>query len=117
MKFVTNPRDELSFKRLAQLLRGIGPRSANKLWEAFMREISSAESKSQSSTGTTHSNSAPEQPSKPEAAPSSTSDTASLLQRCARLVPRKAVVDWAQFIATIAQLEADEIRHDGAEMI
>src|SRR5207247_4581710 len=31
LKFVTNPDDELSFNRLAQLLRGIGGKSAERL--------------------------------------------------------------------------------------
>src|SRR5208283_4747613 len=35
LKLVTNPRDELSFKRLAQLLPGIGGKGADKLWRAF----------------------------------------------------------------------------------
>jgi DNA helicase-2/ATP-dependent DNA helicase PcrA len=32
-------------------------------------------------------------------------------------VPRKAAVAWAQFVATVAQLEAEEIRDDASEMI
>ena len=35
LKLVANPRDELSFKRLAQLLPGIGGKGADKLWRAF----------------------------------------------------------------------------------
>src|SRR3954453_19894227 len=35
LKLVTNPRDELSFKRLAQLLPGIGAKGAEKLWGRF----------------------------------------------------------------------------------
>ena len=38
LKLVTNPRDELSFKRLAQLLPGIGSKGADKLWEGFRRD-------------------------------------------------------------------------------
>ena len=38
LKLVTNPRDELAFKRLAQLLPGIGGKGADKLWKAFERE-------------------------------------------------------------------------------
>ncbi|HBI13025.1 MAG TPA: DNA helicase UvrD, partial [Akkermansia sp.] len=32
MRFVVNPRDELSFRRMAMLLPGIGPGMAQKLW-------------------------------------------------------------------------------------
>ena len=35
LKLVANPRDELSFKRLAQLLPGIGGKGADKLWQKF----------------------------------------------------------------------------------
>src|SRR5438093_1225303 len=39
LKFVLNPRDELSFKRLVQLLPGIGGKGAEKLWKEFGHEI------------------------------------------------------------------------------
>jgi DNA helicase-2/ATP-dependent DNA helicase PcrA len=42
---------------------------------------------------------------------------ASDLQACAASVPKKAAVAWAQFTATVAQLEAGEIRKDAAQMI
>lgn len=32
MRFVVNPRDELSFRRMVMLLPGIGPGMAQKLW-------------------------------------------------------------------------------------
>ncbi len=35
LKLVLNPRDELSFKRLVQLLPGIGGKGAEKLWAGF----------------------------------------------------------------------------------
>lgn len=41
LKFVVNPRDEVAFKRMAQLLPGVGGKSAEKLWlavEAALRE-------------------------------------------------------------------------------
>ncbi len=41
LKFVVNPRDEVAFKRMAQLLPGVGGRSAEKLWlavETALRE-------------------------------------------------------------------------------
>ncbi len=37
LRFVTNRRDEVSFKRMAQLLPGIGARGADKLWQAWSR--------------------------------------------------------------------------------
>jgi DNA helicase-2/ATP-dependent DNA helicase PcrA len=35
LKFVANPRDEVSFKRLAQLLPGIAAKGADKLWNIY----------------------------------------------------------------------------------
>jgi DNA helicase II / ATP-dependent DNA helicase PcrA len=35
LKFVCNPRDEVSFKRMVQLLRGVGAKGADKLWGEF----------------------------------------------------------------------------------
>src|SRR5688572_12870804 len=35
LKLVTNPRDELAFKRLVQLLPGVGGKGADKLWKLF----------------------------------------------------------------------------------
>jgi DNA helicase II / ATP-dependent DNA helicase PcrA len=35
LRFVTNRRDEVAFKRLVQLLPGIGPGSADKMWGAW----------------------------------------------------------------------------------
>ncbi len=81
LKFITNPRDELAFRRLAQMMPGIGGKGAERLWECF-----------------------------DSAAPGSGPETvapecAYRLQSCASKVPRKAATAWAQFVATIAQLE------------
>lgn len=35
LKFAVNPADELAFKRMAQLLPGVGPKSAEALWRGF----------------------------------------------------------------------------------
>lgn len=35
LKFLTNPEDELSFKRIARLLEGIGENSAQKIWSSL----------------------------------------------------------------------------------
>jgi DNA helicase-2/ATP-dependent DNA helicase PcrA len=37
LRFVTNRRDEVSFKRMALLLPGIGPAAADKLWSSWLR--------------------------------------------------------------------------------
>ena len=42
---------------------------------------------------------------------------ATILQGCAKTVPAKAAVTWAQFVATIAQLESPTIRKNPAKML
>ncbi|HXI71602.1 MAG TPA: ATP-dependent helicase, partial [Verrucomicrobiae bacterium] len=41
LKFVANPRDEISFKRLVLLLPGIGAKGAEKLWRKFGEGLAS----------------------------------------------------------------------------
>jgi DNA helicase-2/ATP-dependent DNA helicase PcrA len=42
---------------------------------------------------------------------------ATLLQSCAKVVPKKAAVAWAQFVATIHDLEAPDVRGSASKMI
>src|SRR6266542_3689555 len=87
LKLVCNPRDELAFKRLARLLPGIGGKGADKLWQVF-------DDVSQATLSTPH-------------------GIAPRLQKCAQTVPKKAAAAWAQFAATISQLEDDSARAGG----
>jgi DNA helicase-2/ATP-dependent DNA helicase PcrA len=97
LKLIANPRDELSFKRLAQLLPGVGGKGADKLWKIF-----DAGFKMRDAGSTTQ-------------APASRIATA--LQGCAANVSKKTSVPWAQFTATIAQLESPDVRNDASKMI
>jgi DNA helicase-2/ATP-dependent DNA helicase PcrA len=90
LKFVANPRDEVSFKRLVLLLPGIGEKGAVKIWHAFQHEIKSPKSKT---------------------------PLAVALQDSIALVPKKAVLPWAQFTATISQLEDEAVRKSAAKML
>ena len=101
LKLASNPHDELSFKRLAQLLPGIGGKGADRLWKTFSAKVQSPESKVQS----------PGQEKVPDVCP-----LAVALQGCAPAVPKKAAVAWAQFVATMAQLEG-EVRGNASRMI
>jgi DNA helicase-2/ATP-dependent DNA helicase PcrA len=92
LKLVTNPRDELAFKRLVLLLPGVGGKGAEKLWHCYSTQ----------SRTTDH-------------APRSAIATA--LQGCVKSVPKKATLAWAQFATTISQLEAPDIRTSAAKMI
>jgi DNA helicase-2/ATP-dependent DNA helicase PcrA len=107
LKLVLNPRDELSFKRLVRMLPGVGGKSADKLWGGFSSGVALR--------------SAPPAVGDPDAEPPPPSreshHVALALQKCAGAVPKKAAIGWAQLVATMAQLEADDVRGKTAKMI
>jgi DNA helicase-2/ATP-dependent DNA helicase PcrA len=92
IKLTNNPFDEIAFKRLVQLLRGIGAKGAEKLWSHFHKQLTAATAELKNLLGRT-------------------------LQACAELVAPKAKASWAQFVATAAQLEAEDIRTNASNMI
>ncbi|MFZ0826476.1 MAG: UvrD-helicase domain-containing protein [Verrucomicrobiia bacterium] len=105
LKLVANPRDEISFKRLAQLLPGIAAKGADKLWQIFQSRSRGNESQISS----------PHQPAEPPHVGSHR--IAPALQACAKSVPKKAAVAWAQYVATISQLEDATTRQSAAKML
>ena len=92
MKLVVNSSDEMAFKRLVQLLPGIGAKGADKLWTAFTAQLAKIDAT--------------------EKAPLATA-----LQRCAATAPKKAARAWADFVITISQLEDTDVRNDPDRMI
>jgi len=94
LRLVTNPRDELAFKRLVRLLPGIGGKGADKLWSVFPAAL---------------------QP--PGATRTGENPLAVGLQSCAAAVPKKAATAWAQWVTTISQLEARGMADQPAKMI
>ncbi|MEI6085421.1 MAG: ATP-dependent helicase [Verrucomicrobiota bacterium] len=78
LKLATNPNDELSFKRIARLLPGVGGSTANKLWREFQPLL-------KADLGAPGGRALPEKSS---------------------AVPKKAAEDWAQLAAVINQLRA-----------
>ena len=96
LKFVANPKDEVSFKRLVLLIPGIGAKGAEKIYQMFLagRTVPAA------------------------GLPLGTNQKlAASLQACTKAVPKKAAVPWTQFVTTIAQLEADDTRRSAAKML
>jgi DNA helicase-2/ATP-dependent DNA helicase PcrA len=110
LKLVTNPQDELAFKRLARMLPGIGGKGADKLWQRLNEAGRVA-----------HGDTLPS----PMTVPLSDNDgelepppldvnhvpVAPLLSKIAAAVPKKTATAWAQFTATISQCEADAVRN------
>jgi len=96
LKFTVNPQDEISFKRLTQLLPGIAGKGADKLWHQFDSHRRAHEI--------------------PGVA-SGRAAIAKSLQACAKGVPKKAAVPWAQFVATMAQLEDPDTRRSASKLL
>jgi DNA helicase-2/ATP-dependent DNA helicase PcrA len=110
LKLALNPRDELSFKRVVQLLPGIGGKGAEKLWQVYSRNIASEPESAAGAAG--------------EAAGKETPTDATVrqpvaraLQSCLASVPKKAAVAWAQLIATMSQLEDEDLKGNASEML
>jgi len=112
IKFVVNPKDELSFKRLVELLPGVGGKAADKLWNAFSAEAGTETFNVQHSTPKVEAKTQHATRDTQHAAPIATA-----LQKCAKAVPKKATTAWAQFVATLSQLEAPDVRNSAAAMI
>jgi DNA helicase-2/ATP-dependent DNA helicase PcrA len=110
LKFVANPRDEVSFKRLALLLPGIGAKGAEKLWRKFGEGLGSGVLVLGATTPVTSE-------SQPQTPDPSRQTLAALLQSCSKSVPAKAATAWAQFTATISQLEDETVRKSAAKML
>ena len=109
IKFVANPKDELSFKRLVELLPGVGAKAADKLWGKLNAERGTRSAEKGGGTfNIQHSTSNAEV---------NRARIATALQKCADAVPKKAATAWAQFVATISQLEAPDVRNSAAKMI
>jgi DNA helicase-2/ATP-dependent DNA helicase PcrA len=105
LKFVANPRDEIAFKRLAQLLPGVGAKAAEKLWQSFQIEF-------QGRAGSPLPADGAHGVTRPTRTP-----IAIALQDSIARVPKKATIAWAQFTATIAQLEDETVRKSASKML
>jgi DNA helicase-2/ATP-dependent DNA helicase PcrA len=111
LKFVANPRDEVSFKRLVQLIPGIGGKGAEKLFHQFQSRSRGDEAQTESGKRKAESGDELETPHVVSY------KIAAALQTCAKAVPKKAAVAWTQFVATISQLEDDSTRRNAAKML
>jgi DNA helicase-2/ATP-dependent DNA helicase PcrA len=88
LRLVSNPRDELAFKRLARMLPGIGGKTADRLWKHYHGGIGEGEC-----------------------------PVATGLQSCLAIMPKKAEVAWTEFAVVVSQLEAAEVRRRPETML
>jgi DNA helicase-2/ATP-dependent DNA helicase PcrA len=90
LRFVTNRKDEVSFKRMIQMLPGCGPGAAEKLWQKWLRDPVSGN---------------PEPPEK----------WSEIL--LGYPVPKKAAKHWQQFCYTLDELSPGGVFATPSEMI
>ena len=112
LKLIVNPTDELAFKRLAQMLPGIGGKGADKIWKEYSAAWPAVVAEAW--------NPEAEEDATPQSAAGGAdggSALAAALQRCASAVPKKSALAWAEFVITISQLEAPEVQKSPATMI
>ncbi|MBN8249476.1 MAG: ATP-dependent helicase [Verrucomicrobia bacterium] len=115
LKLVTNPRDELAFKRLVRMLPGIGSKGADKLWQRFHAALGPAAEMPVPAAAVSDNDGAgdAEVPlDDPDPIP-----VAPALSAVSDAVPKKTAAAWAQFSTTIAQCEAPEVRRSPAALI
>ena len=118
LKLVCNPRDELAFKRLARMLPGIGGKTAEKLWALFSAAASRLPDASDVPiVPETKAGEVGDGQSAPHRGLGAQPTLATALQGCAGSVPKKAAVAWAQFVATMSQLEEETLRNQPGELI
>ncbi|HZI33996.1 MAG TPA: ATP-dependent helicase, partial [Candidatus Binatia bacterium] len=110
LKFISNPKDEVSFKRLVQLLPGIAAKGAEKLWQSFSIEFAQTLKRNATEIARTANDSA-------KSERRVKTPIAVALQDAVAAVPKKAVLPWAQFTATISQLEDESVRKSAAKML
>src|SRR6185369_6964103 len=109
LKLVSNPNDELSFKRVALMLPGIGGKGAEKLWQCFSSAFRASRSQSDHEQAEGQLETRNQKPETPL--------VAAALQACVTLAPKKTEKAWTQFAITVSQLEAEPVRSRPSEMI
>jgi len=111
LRLVANPRDELAFKRVAQLLPGIAAKGAEKLFQSFSRQLGDGRWKMGNQK------SPDDNPQLPSANSHLPPRVATALQACPKSIPAKAAAAWKQFVETISQLEDEGVRASAAKML
>ena len=120
LKLITNPTDELAFKRLAEMLPGVGGKAAEKLWQCFRAQpaVVAAEPPPPSAEAIAAAWDPEGDLAEPPPRPVTTLiPLAPALQQCAAVAPKKAATAWAEFVIVVSQLEAAPVRGNSAQMI
>jgi DNA helicase-2/ATP-dependent DNA helicase PcrA len=118
LKLVANPQDELAFKRIAQLLPGIGAKGAEKIWKIFSAKMEATASSVPNNYPLTRPSATLSPPGgERDGARGARQVLATALSSCAKSIPAKAATAWKQFVETISQLEDEITRKSAAKML
>ncbi len=109
LRLLTNPRDEVAFKRLIQFLPGIGAKTADRLWHQFE---GANDGKIPPRLGGRKQKSRLERPGGEAGL-----TLVQKLQACAAAIPAKAKSDWTQLADTLRELEAEAACEKPARLI
>ena len=116
IKLVTNPFDELAFKRMVKMMPGVGLKSADKLWQEYRGalEVEAAFfAKPRPAAPVADVDGGEPTVSKEQMMPL----VAPVLGAIANKVSKKSVTAWAHWMATIAQIEKPPVRFSPSDMI
>ena len=108
LKLVANPQDELAFKRIAQLVPGIGAKGAGIIWKIFSAKMDDGRLKMGKKLL---------DPDKPQTPDARRQTLAAALQKCSQSIPQKAATAWKQLVETVSQLEDETTRNSAAKML
>ena len=108
LKLVANPQDELAFKRIVQLLPGIGAKGAGIIWKIFSAKMDDGRLKMGKKLL---------DPDKPQTPDARRQTLAAALQKCSQSIPQKAATAWKQLVETVSQLEDETTRNSAAKML
>jgi len=136
LKLVVNPTDELSFKRIAQMMPGIGGKGADKLWTKFLSVLNESralpphpgplpQGEGDSNAASLTAEASATSPALDTVPPLlggegnsvPRSSIAAALQKAVEAVPKKAAAAWTQFAITVSQLEVEPVRSSPSQMI
>lgn len=112
LKLLSNPQDELSFKRIAQMLPGVGTKAAQKLWLAYSEQLPRFQQ-----LAPPPATPAGEAPDEDAFTLDVITEIEKALVACQTAVPKKAVTLWAQLAITFSQLRKEQLPAKMLELI
>ena len=116
LKLVTNPLDELAFKRLIRMLPGVGAKGADKIWNLFCLQLEPRLADLPAFASSPPSDNDGGQPPSLHG-PRAADFLKPVLGAITRALPAKATEDWISLAATLARIAEPEWRDNPGKCI